>query len=71
MIDIEDVKRLTLGPDDILVLQVKGRVSREQEVRMRTCFSNLLPTLKNKIMVVDESVTLAVLVPEEAKARAA
>lgn len=70
MIDIEDVKKLNIGPDDILVLQVKGNIPGEVATKIRDHFVRGFPALKNKIMVLDENISLAVLVAEEAKLRA-
>lgn len=70
MIDIEDVKRLTMGPEDILVMQVKGHITTETADRIKRSVSDGYPSLKNKIMVLDDSMSLAVLVAEETKLRA-
>jgi hypothetical protein len=70
MIDIEDVKRLTLGPDEMLILQVKGHVTRSAEIYLKNLFSGN-PALKNKVVVMDSTVSLAVVSAKEAKSRAA
>jgi hypothetical protein len=70
MIDIEDVKRLNLGPNDILVAQVKGIISSQARDRIKEQFDTVFPALKNRVMVIDENITLAVLLAEEAKLRA-
>lgn len=70
MINIEDVKRLTLGPNELLIFQVRGTLTSIALVDLRDNISKI-PALKNKTMVVDDSVTLTVLAAEEVKARAA
>jgi hypothetical protein len=70
VINIEDVKRLTLGPNELLIFQVRGTLTSIALVDLRDNISKI-PALKNKTMVVDDSVTLTVLAAEEVKARAA
>lgn len=67
MIDIEDVKRLTIEPNDILVIQFKDRISSDTADRMKAYLSDKHPILKNKIMVIDGDAKLAVLNAKEAE----
>ena len=64
MIDIEDVKRLTLGPKDILVVKVDAHLSREMVERIQYSFSDGFPQHANKIMVLDKTMSLAIVEQE-------
>lgn len=60
MVDIEDVKRLTLAPDDILVVKVDDILTAEMCARVQ---DQLLRGMgvKNKVMVLDKTTSLAVI----------
>ncbi|SFM00560.1 hypothetical protein SAMN03159423_4865 [Bradyrhizobium sp. NFR13] len=64
MIDIEDVKRLTLGPKDILVVKVDGHLSTEMTARLKSQHLSGFPGLENKIMVLDRTTSLAIVEQE-------
>lgn len=70
MINIEDVKRLTLGPDDLLVVQVRGPLSDETAKRIKAQFVKSCPQLENKLMVIPEELALAILIGGKAQAAA-
>jgi hypothetical protein len=58
MIDIEDIKRLSLDSRDILVVKVAKRVSQAQVSHMRELFSRIVD---NKVLVMDDDIELFVL----------
>lgn len=64
MVDIEEVKRLRLGPNDILVLKIDGHLSRDAAERVKNCFADGFPSLANKILVIDKSTSLAIVEQE-------
>lgn len=57
-IDIEDVKTLTLRPDQVLVVQVNTR-PKEVIDRLRSQFEGLFPD--NKVVFLDKNIKLAVV----------
>lgn len=52
--DIEDIKRLSLGPKDILVIKIAKRITQGQVAYL----ANVVP---NKILVIDEDIELSIL----------
>lgn len=63
------IARLELRPGDILVAKAKIRLSVEQAERLRTILEPFVG--ERKVMVLDDSVDIAVLTREEIEARAA
>lgn len=61
MIDIEDVKRLTLGPDDVLVVQAQRPITQVQREYLASLVEKGLPTLRGRIFVTDRDIDLMVL----------
>lgn len=57
-----DVQRLELGPDDILVLKMPGRVTGEMADRIREHFAKLLGN-ERKIIILDNGCEIGVLTP--------
>lgn len=56
----EAVTRLELGPNDIVVIQVEGRISDEAAERIKTAFGEGVG-LKNKIAVVESTMKFGVI----------
>ena len=59
MIDIQDVKRINLHQGDVLVVQVKGVISKSQADMMRDWLRDVFKD--NRVLVVDEKVSLMVV----------
>jgi hypothetical protein len=68
MIDIEEVKRLNIGPNDTLVVQIAGPILDIGAVIKY--IHDAVPGLENRVLVIDESVSLAVVSSEGALAHA-
>ena len=63
MIDIEDVKRLKIGPHDRLVVQTSGMVTEEVASRIRGRMADWDPDLLGRVLVIDNTVQLLVVGP--------
>ena len=59
MIDIEDVKTLTLKPGQTLVVQLKTKCPVESAARLRDQFSGLFPD--NRVLIIDSDMELMVI----------
>lgn len=64
-IQIADVKRLNVGPDDTLVVKVAGRIPSDIAERVRRMFTDAVPSLHGKVIVIDDAITLAVIDTDE------
>ncbi len=65
-IDIADIKRLTLGPEEILVVKINATISPEHAKRINDKFINKFPSMEGRILIIDRSVTLSVISQAEA-----
>lgn len=59
MIDIEDVKTLTLQPGQTLVVQLKTKFPVDVAARLRDQFSGLFPD--NPVLIIDSDMELMVI----------
>ena len=59
-----DVQRLTLGPNDIVVLTVGSRISTETALRLKTWMQDAIGT-GNKVVVIDSDIKVGVLAAPE------
>ena len=61
MINLEDVKTISLGPDQVLVVQVQTRsmIKQDQRTYLTQYLENIFPD--NKVMVIDESIKLLIV----------
>jgi hypothetical protein len=66
MIDIENVKRLSLRDGEILVLQVAANVSAETLDNFAKSLEASFPSLKGKVLMEDQSISLTVVQPKAA-----
>jgi hypothetical protein len=60
--DIEDVKRLSLSPDDTLVIRLAGSLSMEEARRLREQVRAL--TAHDRVLILDHSAELTVVTPD-------
>lgn len=58
------IAKLDLGPHDYLVVKVKGRLTMEAHAHLRDSFSQI--GIKNRVLVMDDQLDLAVLTRVEA-----
>jgi hypothetical protein len=56
-----DVKRLSLGPNDVLVAKYNGQIDEKTARRIRDQLEATLPINGSKIIVIDDNVDLLVL----------
>lgn len=61
MINIDDVKLLKLAPGQMLVVKVDGVLSSEMVDRIKRAFESNAPMLQDRVLVIDKTVTLAVV----------
>lgn len=64
MDDIESIGKVTLGPDDVVVVRAKGALSQQHEAAMNRKLEEVFP--KNKVMVLQMGDTLEVVAPKDA-----
>lgn len=62
-VDIEDVKRLTLGPNDKLVVTLPARTTDKEYHRVSELLKPHFPA--GRVLIVTENVDLSVLTIEE------
>lgn len=53
------IAKLELGPSDYLAIKVRGTLSMEAQARLRDQFANV--GIKNRVLVMDDNLDLAVL----------
>ena len=63
MINLEDVKTLTLKPNQVLVVQTESKLNQDQRTQLKQYLEDIFPN--NKVMVIDKSINLLVI--EETK----
>lgn len=63
-IELEDIKRLTLNPDDVLVVRFVDRMPRDHIVRLVEMVRTELPH-HNKVLVLDGGASLDILTAEQ------
>lgn len=61
MIEIQDIKSLSIKPGQVLVVQVDGFISTETKDRIKAAFAADAPMLEDRLLVIDKSITLAVV----------
>ena len=61
-----EISKLSLGPDDILVLKYRGRLSSEQAHQVRQRVRSVLPE-EVPVLVIDEGIELSVVKVENQK----
>jgi hypothetical protein len=62
--DIEDVKRITFNPDDVILVRCKHAVSAETNQRIKDYLRTAFPV--QEVVVVGGPITLDVMTPREA-----
>jgi hypothetical protein len=67
MIDIEDVKTLTLKPGQTLVVQAMTLLSSNLRERLRNEFQGLFPD--NRVIIIDKDLQLMVIDDERTNSR--
>ena len=68
-LELEDIKRLTLGPDDVLVIRVPDRMPAQSIQALGMGVKAALPH-GNKVLILDAGMTLDVLTPDQVQALA-
>jgi len=63
MIDIEDVKRLSVRQGDILVVQSSRALSDDMARRIKDHIEAAFPDLTGRVLVIDDTLSLAVVTP--------
>ncbi len=56
---VDSVNRLTVQPEDIVVLKYKGHMDYDSMVRLREQFNSKFPGLK--VMVIDQDLDISVI----------
>lgn len=61
---LDDIRKVTFGPSDVLVVQVAYAIPTETADRIKTHLSEAIGT-DNKIIVLSDGLKLGVLSPQE------
>ena len=59
MINIEDVKTISLKPNQVLVVQTEAKLNQDQRMQLKGYLENIFRD--NKVMVIDKSTNLLVV----------
>jgi hypothetical protein len=62
-IPIESISKLSLAPDDVVILRTEMRLSSEQREWLQTLVKRQIPP-SNKVMVLEQGLRLEVLSPQ-------
>lgn len=58
-IEIDDLKKVNLGPDDVLVFSIKDRIELEVAKKIYMYFKRSFPS--NKMIILEDGATLEVI----------
>ena len=63
MINIEDVKTISLKPNQVLVVQTESKLNQDQRTQLKHYLEAIFRD--NKVMIIDKSISLLVVDPEK------
>lgn len=63
MCEVAEVSKITVAPNDVLVVRVKGRLTKDMASEVRKQFEMVFDgcDLKPRVMIVDDGIDLSVI----------